>query len=166
MNLSTSGPSVHDVYTVYDVLFSHLKDMMERMEKKKASWKRHLVKALQAASDKLKKYYQRTYQAEGYVYAIATILNPSQKLSTFQKGSWAEQEINWHDKYAGTFHELFHFYCLLHPDATTPSTQPKQKEGLQRAIFELQKHKQKQPSQPDQLYPELETYLREGKISC
>ena len=60
---------------------------MDLIRDKQHSWKKKIYWGLHAAHQKLQHYYQQTYGSHGVIYAIATILDSSQKLSPFQSAS-------------------------------------------------------------------------------
>ena len=120
-NLSeTSGPTIHQVYSIYDGIFNHLEEAMQQLSQKKAVWKQQIQSALQTAYDKLQHYYSHTYQLDGHIYAVAAILDPSKKMTTFQGESWlndtAPNGQTWHDFYLQSFQRVFNHYCKLYPD--------------------------------------------------
>lgn len=52
------------------------------------TWKRLILSSLEAANEKLKKYYGETDDIEGNIYAIGTILAPSTKMEFFSTSDW------------------------------------------------------------------------------
>ncbi|EAU32787.1 predicted protein [Aspergillus terreus NIH2624] len=105
-----TGPTVHRVYDIYNDLFDHLDLAINRLRNKRASWKQQILEGLEEAHKKLRKYYRRTYQAEGYIYAIATILDPTSKLEKFKTATWLDDDTDWYQKYRTVFEKVFHFY--------------------------------------------------------
>jgi hypothetical protein len=103
-------PSLPIVFPIYNSVFNHLESLRKRLEKKQEPWKRDLCGALDAAYAKLSKYYRRTYESEGYLYAMATILSHRQKLKEFQSKEWAD-ECDWFVEYGNIFRKLFHHYA-------------------------------------------------------
>lgn len=85
----TQDVTVHSVFSIYKELFSHLDGVAELLERKTVPWKKRMLQALQAAKQKLSKYYGATdSESFGTVYAIATILCPSKKLRFFEGDNW------------------------------------------------------------------------------
>ena len=57
---------------------------MRKLRPKKIKWKIEMKCTLENRKDKLLEYYARTVNEISYVYRIATILNPDNKLSLFK----------------------------------------------------------------------------------
>ena len=108
------GPSVHKVFDVYESLFEHLEGSIETLQRKQISWKERLCSGLHQAHRKLRLYYSKTYQDEGYLYAIATILNPAAKLEKFTTASWIDDGTNWIEVYQQVFSQVFEYYKQKH----------------------------------------------------
>ena len=70
------GPTIHQIFDVYDTLFKHIEYSAGKLQQKRIKWKVKIQTGLENAYQKLHEYYCWTYKSEGYVYAIATILNP------------------------------------------------------------------------------------------
>lgn len=86
-----NGPTIHQVFLVYDKLFNHLDDCAARICAKQEPWKKQMHEAIIAATDKLKEYYGRTQDRPGQIYGIATILSPITKMKLFQSDSWKDE---------------------------------------------------------------------------
>ncbi|KAJ5300082.1 hypothetical protein PENANT_c146G01845 [Penicillium antarcticum] len=112
----TQDVTVHSVFSIYKELFSHLDDVTELLERKTVSWKKRMLQALQAAKQKLSKYYRATdSESFGTVYAIATILCPSKKLRFFEGDDWKGknekgEDINWMETYRDKLQKEFDQY--------------------------------------------------------
>jgi hypothetical protein len=91
------------------------------------------------AHQKLRKYYRRTYQAEGYIYAIATILDPMAKLEKFKKGPWLVDETDWHTEYRRVFEKVFDLYRHHNPAIKVQSTVSGTLSNLDKAFFHISK---------------------------
>jgi hypothetical protein len=157
------GPTVHKAYDIYNNLFDHLDTAIDRLSWKRAPWKKQILAGLEDAHQKLRKYYQRTYQAEGYLYAIATILDPTSKLEKFRTGAWADDDIDWHGEYWRVFENVFDFYCNHNPYIDVQSAVSGLLSGLDRAFFHISKQQKRSPSH--EIYEELKTYLDiEGRL--
>jgi hypothetical protein len=80
---------IHHVFSIYNKLFSHLDTYEKKLKHKTVSWKKRILQALQAAKEKLSKYYhaidKKTYDI---IYTITTILCPSKKLRYFDSKNW------------------------------------------------------------------------------
>jgi hypothetical protein len=151
-----NGPTVHKVYDIYNNLFDHLNTSIDRLSRKRAPWKQQIRDGLHDAHQKLRKYYKRTYQTEGYIYAIAAILDPMSKLEKFKKAAWVDEDVNWHDKYRRVFENVFDFYRNHNPDIEVQSVVSGSLSGLDRAFFHISKRRKRSPSLST--YEELKTY--------
>jgi hypothetical protein len=166
------GPTVHQVYDVYNSLFNHIEDAMTQLENKTRKWKRKLYHGLLAAKRKLQVYYNRTYGTEGLLYACATILNPCFKMKAFQGSSWLDDNgINWYQHYYRKFKKVFNHYRNKFPDIEVQSTTSSRLSGLDQALLRS-KRRRLSPShgasdtQGTPSYAELEKYLQERKSSA
>lgn len=89
----TQDVTVHHVFSIYNKLFSHLDAAEKKLKCKAVPWKKRMLQALQAAKEKLSKYYHATdKESYGIVYAIATILCPSKKLRYFDSKDWRGED--------------------------------------------------------------------------
>ena len=157
-----TGPTVHRIYDIYNNLFDHLDLSISRLKNKKASWKQQILEGLQEAHKKLRKYYQQTYQAAGYIYAIATILDPTSKLEKFKTATWLDDGTDWYQEYRTIFEKVFHFYRSQNPSVDTQSSVSDPLSGLNKAFFHLSKRRRLASS--SETFEELKSYLdTEGK---
>jgi len=101
----TKSVTIHNVFPVYDRLFIHLSESIAWLQRKQEPWKRSIVRGLIAAKDKLHKYYSKTYERQGDMAAIATILSPDLKLSAFDNITW---EAEWRQIYKDQFIEFYY----------------------------------------------------------
>ncbi|KAI9870695.1 MAG: hypothetical protein M1823_008665, partial [Watsoniomyces obsoletus] len=53
-------PSINQVFSTYNALFDHLDDEKAKLGRKKKTWKKELMLAIEAAVQKLKNYYNPT----------------------------------------------------------------------------------------------------------
>ena len=83
-----TGPTIHNVFAIYNELFDHIDRQFEKLQRKRTPWKVKMRHALQNAAAKLREYYSKTYEDLGYLYACATILAPQYKLKTFEGVNW------------------------------------------------------------------------------
>ncbi|KAJ6034170.1 hypothetical protein N7460_009987 [Penicillium canescens] len=100
----TKDSSIHLVFSIYNRLFDHLERSMRQLRRKKVTWKQLMLSSLIAAKDKLSKYYGMTDLVEGDLYAIGTILDPSNKMEFFSTSDWAP-EHNIGKDYKKQYHE-------------------------------------------------------------
>jgi hypothetical protein len=84
----TKDSSIHLVFRIYNKLFDHLERSIGQLRRKKVPWKQLMLSSLDAAKEKLKKYYAETDSIEGNLYAIGTILAPSSKMEFFSTSDW------------------------------------------------------------------------------
>lgn len=157
-----NGPSVHRVFEIYNAIFDHLDDRMERLKSKRAAWKIQLRDALSKAHDKLRTYYAKTYESQGFIYAIATILYPGAKLKCFKTQVWQDTTKNWHDTYEKIFHKVFQYYSDRNPNIKVQSGTYSSVSTLDRALARS-KHRHL-PSSTTSTYREIQTYLTEGNV--
>jgi len=81
----TQGPTIHKAFLVYSNLFDHLEDQDNMKELDSVlKWTGELETAVENALIKMRKYYARTEGEGGLLYNIATVLNPTQKLSLYK----------------------------------------------------------------------------------
>lgn len=85
----TKDATAHNIYSIYNKLFSHLDEAGSKLKNKGVVWKKRMLQALQTAKSKLSKYYTAThYESCGGIYALATILCPSMNLRYFASSDW------------------------------------------------------------------------------
>lgn len=109
----SKGPTIHQVYSLYENLFSHLDKATNRLSHKRINWKRSILEALQASRAKLSKYYTKTYGPSGSLYGIATILAPYHKLTLFESSNWTNGqngEEDWATQYTDKLEERYFTY--------------------------------------------------------
>ena len=82
--------TLHKVLRIYGNMFDHFEDFMKRLRAKEADFKQDLLRALEAATAKLKEYYAKVTPRVGTLLLMATMLDPYQKLSPFKKWDRAE----------------------------------------------------------------------------
>lgn len=164
----TQDVTVHSVFSIYKELFSHLDDVTELLERKTVSWKKRMLQALQAAKQKLSKYYRATdSESFGAVYAIATILCPSKKLRFFEGDNWKEknekgEDINWMEIYRDKLQKEFDQYQQRITRHKEPSqAQPSQEADEEELDLMMELHATLQ-SEIDRPEDEITRYLAQG----
>ena len=75
---ATKDVTAHNVFGIYNSLFTHLDRAKAQLTHKKTGWKRVMRLALDHARNKLAEYYGRTDDIPDDLYAIATILETEQ----------------------------------------------------------------------------------------
>ncbi|KAJ5365267.1 hypothetical protein N7517_008153 [Penicillium concentricum] len=84
----TKDSSIYLIFRIYNKLFDHLERSIRQLRRKKVPWKQLMLSSLEAAKEKLKKYYSDTDDIEGNPYAIGMILVPSSKMEFFSTSDW------------------------------------------------------------------------------
>lgn len=92
----TRDATTHHVFLIYNKLFEHLEKSIAQLNRKRTSWKRQMLQALQASRKKLDQYYSETDNIRGHLYAITTMLDPINKFQFFQTDDWDD---NWRVTY-------------------------------------------------------------------
>lgn len=91
-----NGPTIHNVFPSYDMLFDHLEHQIEKLQRKRIPWKIRLRESLEKGRDQLRRYYSKTKDDLGDIYGVATMLAPRYKTSFFDNTYWKEDGgINW-----------------------------------------------------------------------
>ncbi len=152
--------TVHNVFSIYNKLFDHLETSILRLQQKSVPWKRAMRDALIAAKTKLSAYYGKTYQEQGYLYAMSTILSPQYKLKLFSDKSWSENNYEWRNKYLEHLKEYLKDYEQRLPqDSLQYRPESRDTDASELQIL-LDSH---QSTSNDQgLKDELTRYLEEG----
>jgi hypothetical protein len=85
---TTLEVSVHQMFQLYNWLFEQLEKVGDiwRARAHRSKHAEELVRAIDAAREKLAEYYGKTDGVTGTFYNLATILNPSTKLSLYEVG--------------------------------------------------------------------------------
>ena len=82
---STTNATIHNVFFIYNDIFDHIGKQWYQVSKLlKATWIHGLLDATKAVKLVLQKYYSTTTQRE-FIYTLATILDPSKKLSLYEE---------------------------------------------------------------------------------
>lgn len=89
---TTKDSSIHLVFSFYNKLFDHLEKSIRQLRRKKAAWKQLMLSSLEAAQEKLSRYYGMTDSIKGDLYAIGTILAPANKLQFFSTKDWESDD--------------------------------------------------------------------------
>lgn len=87
----TRDATTHHVFLIYNKLFEHLELSITQLTRKRITWKRQMLQALQAARKKLDEYYSETDNVRGHLYAITTMLAPANKFQFFQTDDWDDR---------------------------------------------------------------------------
>jgi hypothetical protein len=79
--------TINYTWNVYNALFDHIDMIRYKFNCKdveKTPWMFEFIVAVDAGTEKLKEYYSKTGRPVESQYALAAILDPSQKLSIFE----------------------------------------------------------------------------------
>jgi hypothetical protein len=88
---STKDTTINHTWNIYNRLFSHLEETKATLSKKNTTenpWIHEFFAPINAGFDMLKRYYTSTGGIVESQYAIAGILDPSQKLDMFKTNDW------------------------------------------------------------------------------
>lgn len=118
----TKDITAHNIYSIYNKLFSHLDAAEAKLKNKGVIWKKRMLRALQTAKKKLSKYYTATdYEPYGDIYALATIFSPSKKLRYFSSTDW-QGDIDYVNRYQEVLSREFDRYRkMLTYDTNDPA---------------------------------------------
>lgn len=86
-----------------------------------APWKRRIHNGLLSARRTLGKWYTKTYDFHGTIYAIATMLNPSVKMNLFSIEAWTDKD--WESHYRRQFGKVYDCYAERYPSLIKSSQQ-------------------------------------------
>ena len=91
---NTRDTTINHTWNVYNALFDHLdmiRDRFSSKDQEKTPWISEFIIAINAGTGKLKEYYSKTSGPVETQYALAAMLDPSQKLSIFSSPEWGRQ---------------------------------------------------------------------------
>jgi hypothetical protein len=76
--------TIHNAFFIYNDIFDHIEKQRKRIRRLagKASWAVGFLSATKACQQMLQKYYSKT-EKQSLIYNLATILDPSKKLSLY-----------------------------------------------------------------------------------
>ncbi|KAJ5982337.1 hypothetical protein N7451_012437 [Penicillium sp. IBT 35674x] len=135
----TKHLSIHHVFNIYNRLFDHPERSMRKLRRSKVSWKQLMLSSLEAAKDKLSEYYGMTDDVEGDLYAIGTILNPSNKMEFFSTSDWPPDNTgkDYEREYRESLQTLFKRYSLRVPSNMTQSDRVSSEQEIAATSEEL-----------------------------
>lgn len=160
----TKDVTVHQIFGIYNKLFSHLEASEKQLKRKAVPWKKRMLEALKAARDKLSEYYTATdKEAYGDIYAIATILSPSKKLRYFTTKDW-QGGVDYVKKYRQSLERKFERYQqqvseTIEPATVQASTGPTSDDEELEMMIDSQTPLQTEVDQEDD---EITRYLSKG----
>ncbi|KAJ9480686.1 hypothetical protein VN97_g12853 [Penicillium thymicola] len=160
----TNDSSIHLIFSIYNRLFDHLERSMHQLRRKRVAWKQLMLSSLEAAKDKLSKYYSMTDLVEGDLYAIGTILDPSNKMEFFSTSDWAPDDTgkDYTKEYRQSLQSLFEKYRLRTPSNISPSDGISfpAKSALERILKDNSSQRSTSPYQD-----ELTKYLQSATVN-
>jgi hypothetical protein len=116
----TKDVTIHSIFILYNRLFDHLDKSIYQLRPKKVPWKQLMLSALKAARQKLRDYYAETDNTPNDLYAIGTMVGPSNKFQFFQTKDWKD----YRDGYRKSFEKYFEPYKQRLLDTQSPSKGP------------------------------------------
>jgi hypothetical protein len=87
----TRDVTAHYVFKIYNKLFEHLEQSMKQLRRKRVPWKKQMLEALEAGRLKLDEYYSQTDNVRGHIYAVSTMLAPTNKFQFFLTKDWEKK---------------------------------------------------------------------------
>jgi len=102
----TRDVTVHTVFSIYNRLFDHLDQSIEKISPKTVAWKQLMKNALIDGRQKLRDYYYETDLVPNDLYAIATVMEPRNKFQFFNDKDWDD----YRDDYRKSLREMFESY--------------------------------------------------------
>ena len=88
---NTRDATINHTWNVYNTLFDHMDMIWHKFNCKnveKTPWMSEFIVAVDAGTEKLKEYYSKTGRPVESQYALAAMLDPSQKLGIFELPEW------------------------------------------------------------------------------
>ena len=160
---SNKEVTINQVWLTYDQLFSHMKDHKFTLERKRRSWKRELLFALNNASSKLSSYYEDVKNQKKLIYNLSTILNLYDKLTLYDRVIWKEDDIDYKTKYRKAF---VSYYCKNYEKLSNDETVEASRESSKKIISLTQLSRQQSDvsSKVQSQVNETNRYLNERKL--
>jgi hypothetical protein len=150
------------VFGIYNRTFDHLERLMRQLRRKKVGWKQLMLSSHEAAKDKPSKYYGMTDLVDDDLYAIGTILDPSNGMEFFSTSDWDPDNTgrNHKKEYRQSLQSLFEKYRLCAPSDMSQSDSRlfPAKSALGRAIKGDSLQRSTSPQ-----YDEITKYLQSGE---
>jgi hypothetical protein len=109
--LSTIRTStINMIFKIYNRLFEHIEKITHRLSRKRVSWKKSLMKTLEATRIKLIKYYNQTQSELDLLYDKAILLHSTVEESMFHTSEWKieSDQTSWHKMYWNALKEMYH----------------------------------------------------------
>ncbi len=149
-------PTIHLVWDTYTSLFQHLEDEKVFLQQQPAGGNLELVRAIEAAHEKLSKYYTKTRGKKGDFYNFGNILDPSSKTSTYESDDWTPDDAR---KYREDFVRKYeNHYVSSSPSRATQGAGTSVPQSLAYLAHTATRRRQR----PASTTSEAEQYLKEG----
>ncbi|KAF1922110.1 uncharacterized protein M421DRAFT_79538, partial [Didymella exigua CBS 183.55] len=101
---SSTSPQIQAIWSMYTTLFDFLDAMTieigEESDHRNPEWPSIVRAAAAKGREKLSKYYAMTADEKGYLFNMATVLDPTQKLTVYVGDEW---EREWKHTYRNQF---------------------------------------------------------------
>src|SRR6266481_2236301 len=156
---NTRDATINHTWNVYNALFDHLdmiRDQFHRKDPEKTPWISEFITAVDTGTEKLKEYYSKTGGPVETQYALAAMLDPSQKLGIFESPEWGRARRK---RYTNTFVE--HWSANYRHLAVTRDDQPQVSTVPQTLNGIFRQHRQSVgPSRVSKATNEAEQYLQ------
>jgi hypothetical protein len=160
---NTRDATINHTWNVYNALFDHLdmiRDQFHRKDPEKNPWISEFITAVNINTEKLKEYYSKTGGPVETQYALAAMLDPSQKLDIFESPEWG---CSWCRKYTKEFAE--HWSVNYQGLVETRDDQPQLSIAPQSLNGIFRQHRQNVgPSKASAAMNEADQYLRAPQI--
>jgi hypothetical protein len=161
---NTRDATINHTWNVYNALFDHLdmiRDKFNHKDLEKTPWISEFIMAINTGITKLKEYYSKTGGPVETQYALAAMLDPSQKLGIFASPEWGRQ---WSKKYMKEF--VGHWSANYRNLAVTRDEQPQSLTTPQTLNGIFRQHRQSVgPSRVNTVaMNEAERYLRAAVV--
>jgi hypothetical protein len=160
---NTRDATINHTWNVYNALFDHLdiiQDQFRHKDLEKNPWISEFITAVEIGTVKLKEYYSKTGGPVETQYALAAMLDPSQKLGIFDSPEWGR---SWCRRYTKEFAE--HWSTNYRDLAETRDDQPRPSMAPQTLNGIFRQHRQSVgPSKASAVMNEAEQYLRAPQI--
>jgi hypothetical protein len=133
---NTRDATINHTWNVYNALFDHLdmmRDQFRHKNQEKTPWISEFIAAVEVGTKKLKEYYSKTGGSIETQYALAALLDPSQKLGIFSSPGWGR---SWSKKYQKEFvkywSDNYQNLAMTMDDQQRSSTAPQSLNGIFR----------------------------------
>jgi hypothetical protein len=161
---NTRDATINHTWNVYNALFDHMDMIRHKFNCKdveKTPWMSEFIMAVDAGTEKLKEYYSKTGGPVESQYALAAMLDPSQKLGIFESPEWGRP---WIRKYTKEFVE--HWSANYRNLAVTRDDQPRSPMAPQTLNGIFRQHRQSggYGKASTAAMNEAEQYLRAAQI--